>query len=208
MINYKRIYWFVPVLVFLVIPMKQSFAQQWYGVATYQISFPAGDTKNFTDEISFRGFGLDFRYTVRQNTTVGMAFGWNVFYQRTTKTAQLETDNPGAITGTQDRYLNAFPIMANAHYYFGDRGGIRPYVGLNAGGYYMVQRFSIGIVSLQKDEWQWGIAPEAGVIIPMDRDWAVMVNGKYNYAFTGKSPLGEDIKHSYASLNIGIVWQQ
>ena len=119
-----------------------------------------------------------------QNTSVGLTLGWNVLDERRTETAQLGTQNPGAITGTQDRYLNAFPIMANVHYYFGERGGVRPYVGLNAGGIVMNQRFEIGIVALQNDGWEWGIAPEAGIIIPMDREWAIMVNAKYNYAFT------------------------
>jgi len=206
----KIFYWLFLVTVCFLIPLSQGFAQRdtWFGAATYQVSFPVGDTKEFTDATSFLGFGLDFRYTVQKSTTVGMAFGWNIFHERTTRTAELATENPGTITGTQDRYLNAFPIMANVHYYFGERKGIRPYVGLNAGGYYMLQRFAIGIVSLQNDRWEWGIAPEAGVIIPVDRELAIMVNGKYNYAFTGESALGTDIKHSYIGLNIGIVWQQ
>ena len=203
-------YWLILLVVFCSIPLSQGIAQRhtWFGAATYQVSFPLGDTKNFTDETSFRGFGLDFRYTVQKSTTVGLSFGWNIFHQRTSETAELGTKNPGAISGTQDRYINAFPIMANVHYYFGERGRIRPYVGLNAGGYFMLQRFAIGIVALDNDRWEWGMAPEVGFIIPVERDFAIMVNGKYNYAFTGESVLGNDINHSYVGLNIGFVWQQ
>ncbi len=204
----KIFYWLLLIVVCCLIPTNQGFAQKWYGAATYQISFPLGDTKNFTDATSFRGFGLDFRYTVQKTTTVGVALGWNSFHERTTETIELGTTNPGAITGTQNRHINSFPIMANVHYYFGERGGVRPYVGLNAGGYYMLQRFSIGISTIQNDRWEWGIAPEAGIIIPVDRDLAIMINGKYNYAFTGESVVETDINHSYVGLNIGVVWQQ
>ena len=206
----KIFYWIILLTVFCFITQDEGFAQRqtWYGAATYQISFPLGDTKDYIDATSFRGVGLDFRYTIEKNTSVGLTLGWNVFDERRTETAQLGTQNPGAITGTQDRYLNSFPIMANVHYYFGERGGVRPYVGLNAGGIVMNQRFEIGIVALQNDGWEWGIAPEAGIIIPMDREWAIMVNAKYNYAFTGESVFETDISHSYLGLNIGFVWQQ
>ena len=203
-------YWLLLMLFCCSLLLSEGLAQKhnWFGAATYQISLPVGDTKDFTNSTSFRGVGLDFRYTIEKSTTVGLAFGWNVFNERKTETAQLEGENPGAVTGTQDRFLNAFPIMANVHYYFGERRGIRPYVGLNAGGYYMLQRFEIGIVGLNEDRWEWGIAPEAGVIFPVERGFAIMVNAKYNYAFTGKSPLGTDIKHSYVGLNVGFVWRQ
>jgi outer membrane protein W len=206
----KIFYWIILLTVICLVNQDEGFAQResWFGAATYQISIPLGDTKEYTDATSFRGVGLDFRYLIDRQYSVGLFFGWNVFYERRTETAQLDTQNPGALTGTQDRYLNSFPIMANVHYYFGESGGIRPYVGLNAGGFIMLQEFAIGIVALENDRWEWGIAPEAGVIIPMDREWAIMVNGKYNYAFTGESALGTDINHSYVGLNIGFVWRQ
>ena len=38
--------------------------------------------------------------------------------QKEHSTTQL-TDLSGAVTGTQFRYLNIWPLLANAHYYFG-----------------------------------------------------------------------------------------
>ena len=206
----KMFYWIILIMIICFFTQDKGFAQTetWYGAATYQISVPFGDTKEIIDATSFIGFGLDFRYIFMEKTSVGFTLGWNVFHERSTETTQLDTQNPGAITGTQDNYLNSFPIMANIHYHFGERGGIRPYVGLNAGGFYMLQEFAIGIVALENNGWEWGIAPEAGVIIPVDMEWGIMVNGKYNYAFTGESAVGTDINHSYLSLNIGFVWRQ
>jgi hypothetical protein len=184
-----------------------GFSQEWFTGLTYQVSFPSGDTKDFTNKTSWRGVGLDFRKALNWNTTAGIFFGWNVFHERTDKTLDFTTENgnPGAVTGLQDRYLNSFPIMLNVHRYFGQRGGARPYLGLNAGGFIMLQRFEIGIIALQKDQWQWGIAPEIGVAIPLQSGATLFFNGKYNYSFT-KSSLVNDSRFSYFSLNLGFAW--
>jgi hypothetical protein len=202
-INVWQIFW-VFALTLLVFGTSYAQKEKWYGAFTYSVSLPAGDTKTFVDEISWRGIGLDYRYVIDRSYSVGLFLGWNIFYQRTEKTTEVEN---GAITGTSDRYLNAFPIMANIHYYFGDRKSFRPYIGLNAGGYIMTQRFEISIFAWQEDQWQWGVAPEAGVIIPVEKDFGIILNGKYNYAFTGESVFGEDINHSYWQINAGFVWE-
>ena len=72
----------------------------------------------------------------------------------------------------------------------------------------MLQRFSIGIRTLEDDQWQWGIAPEVGFIAPLSRSSTLIVSGKYNYAFSGESPLGGDINHQYWSIGIGFAWSQ
>jgi len=72
----------------------------------------------------------------------------------------------------------------------------------------MAQRFAIGIHSFQQDEWQWGIAPEIGFLVPLSRGSTLIVNGKYNYAFTGESPVGADINHEYWTIGIGFAWSQ
>jgi len=182
------------------------YAQKWFTALSYEISFASGDTKNYTDETSFRGLGLDLRTPVEKNISAGLFFGWHVFYQRVHKTVELEPTVPGAITGTQDRSVNSFPIMANVHYYFGERGDIRPFVGLNAGGFFMLQRFEIGISALQNDQWQWGFAPEVGVLVPVERDVFFFISSKFNYGFTGEDVFERDINHSYWNISAGFAW--
>jgi hypothetical protein len=178
--------------------------EQWYGSFTYSVSLPQGDTKEFTDEISWRGIGLDYRYVIDRAYSVGLFFGWNVFYERREGVSEVEN---GAIYGTSDRTLNLFPIMVNYHYYFGERKSIRPYVGINAGGYIVNQQFAIGIFLWEDDSWQWAVAPEAGVVIPVERDFGLIVNGKYNYAFTGETVFGEDMNNTFWQINVGVVWE-
>jgi len=204
-----KYYRFILIVTLLVLILSgRGRAQEWLSSLTYQISLPSGDTKQFVDETSFIGFAMDFRKPVDRYTSVGFMLGWNVFNQRITKTSELATKNPITITGLQDRTLNAFPVMLNAHRYFGGDKDRRFYLGLNAGGYYMLQRFAIGIHSYEADQWQWGLIPEIGFLMPLSRSSTLIVNGKYNYAFSGDSPLGGDITHEYWTIGIGFAWNQ
>ena len=68
---------------------------------------------------------------LQPNVSAGLLLGWNVFAEQTD---QLISFANAEVSGVQYRYVNAFPIMATAHYYFGGRrNSIRPYVGGGAG---------------------------------------------------------------------------
>ena len=206
--------WFLLLAIFSLFPLASSVAQvgHWYGAATYQVSFPTGDTKDFISDPSWRGFGLDFRYAVKKEMTVGFVTGWNIFYEQVQGTTQLETKPPGAITALTNRYINFVPVMLNAHYYMGERGKYRPYIGLCAGGYYVSQEFQIGIADVTTDSWEWGIAPELGVVIPVDRTWGILIAGKYNFLFTKETvfsgtQLEKEIQNGYWGIQVGVAWQ-
>ncbi|HEU4366202.1 MAG TPA: hypothetical protein VFT13_12145 [Candidatus Krumholzibacteria bacterium] len=180
-------------------------AQDWYGAATWQISVPTGDTRDFVDETSFRGFGLDFRKVLATSTTLGIVTGWNVLHERRTGTTEI---NNVSVTGTQDRTINSFPIMVGLHRYFGERRQPRPYVGLNAGAFVIIRTFEIGVYSAEEDAWDWGIAPEAGIVIPTQSGAGVIINARYNWSFTSQDLSGADEDLTYWGINVGFVWEQ
>ncbi len=180
-------------------------AQDWFTGATYDVSIPAGDLKEFIEDPSWLGFSLTFRKEISRNMTGGLLFGWQVFSERTDRTIQLEH---GAASGTQDRWVNSFPIMLNAHYYLGDRGNIRPYLGVNAGGIAVLRRYGIGIVVLDDDSWEWGVMPELGAVVPLNRETALLLQGRFTYSFTGEDLAGSDMKLAYYGVSVGFVWQQ
>jgi len=212
--NKILIKWFLLLAIFCMLPLSNGLAQahHWYGAATYQVSFPLGDTKDFISDPSWRGFGLDFRYTLEKNISVGFVTGWNIFYEQVNETQQLNTNPPGAITALSNRYVNFVPVMLNAHYYMGEKGQYRPYIGLCAGGYYVDQELQIGIADVTTDSWEWGIAPELGVIIPVQRDLGLIIAAKYNFLFTEEdvfsgTQLDRSITNSYWGIQVGVVWQ-
>ena len=184
---------------------SQGSAQDWFSGATYEVSIPGGDLKEFTNATSWLGFGLGFRKALDKNTTAGLYFGWHTFDERTSDVIQLAN---GAVSGTQSRYVNSFPIMLNAHYYLGRSGDMRPYFGLNGGGYAVIQRFDMGVWSFQKDSFEWGVIPEIGVVVPLSRDTSLLLQGKWSYAFTGKGISGNDMKLQYWSITAGFAWEQ
>jgi len=198
------------ILFYLAFPTQSSAQGWWYGAATYQVSLPLGDTKDFTNKVSWRGVGLDFRKEMNSNTTLGLYFGWNVFHERTADTIDnLEFDgNPGAITGLQDRTINSFPIMLTGHKYFGQQGSTRLFLGLNAGGFIMKQRFEIGIRAYDKSQWQWGGAPEIGAVVPVGYSTLLVINAKFYYALTGDSVAGGSANQSYLTFGVGLAWEQ
>jgi hypothetical protein len=180
-------------------------AQDWFGMATWDVSVPTEDTKKFVDATSWAGFGLEFRKEFKPSTTVGILGAWDVFHQRTSGSIDI---GRGTITGSQDHYINSFPIMLGLHKYFGATGGTRPYIGLSAGGFVLIQTLRIGLSQVETDTWEWGGAPEVGVIVPLDRGSAFILNGRYNIAFTGEDLAGNDSRLSYMSFHAGFCWEQ
>jgi len=184
-------------------------AQQFLGVISYSTALGTGNTGDYISDFSYKGFQFEGRTFTNRNWTFGGTFGWNIFDTQVSKLIHLEKDNKiSDIQGTQVRYINSFPIMANGHYYFMKRKDpIRPFIGLNVGLYYITQRFQLGIYEANESNWHFGFAPEAGLLIPVG-DIAIMANAKYNYALTAGKPLGggTDNSHTYMSFNIGLVF--
>ena len=198
----KRIYLFVIVACLLT---GNLLAQGYPGLAGihYSTGFTLGDTKNFVDEYSWRGFNIEYKKFLNQNIIAGFVTGWNIFDElRKKDTIVLEG---GAITGTQIRYFNAFPVMATFEYYLGNkRSSIRPYLGINVGTYYIIQRLEVGVFMREADNWHFGLAPVIGVLIPTDYIF-VQLSARYNQAFEAeKSISDEPWEFSYVTINLGI----
>ncbi len=177
-------------------------------VVTYNISFPFDHTKDFSlDSESFRGAAYEFRSFIQPNVSVGLYGAWHVFNGTTTKTIVIEDDEfSGAITGKQFRYINAFPAMANMHYYLGSQGGIQAFLGLNAGMMIIEERVELGVVAAEKTRVHIGLAPEFGFKIPMGYNSGILASVKYHYAFKATGLSGEPKSQTYLSLNVGFTF--
>ena len=86
---------------------------------------------------------------------------------------------------------------------------MRTFVGLNVGTYYILQRLDMGVYRIDNDNWHFGLAPEAGLIIPVGEDnTSIYLGGRYNYAFDSGTALGgsEDNYYSFWEINIGFAF--
>jgi hypothetical protein len=166
------------------------------------MGFTTQETQDFIKEFSWRGFGLEYKKFLNMRISLGFCTGWNIFDEKRADPLILEN---GTISGTQIRFINAFPLLVTSHLHFGKpRSGFRPYIGLGAGTYYIIQRLEIGVMMLEEDNWHFGLMPEVGVLIPTESLF-VIISAKYNYAFAAGKSIGKDpIDISYVSLNVGV----
>ena len=201
-------------LALLLVFTGEAQAQDWWWGITYNMSatssLPANSDSdtNFIEDYSFRGLGIEARYVPNRdsNYSFGFNLGWNVLNEKNHFGTERNTISlPEAdISGTQLRYFNTVPLLANASYYFGDRGGIRPYVGVNAGTYYIERRVDIGVSAVVDDAWHFGWAPEVGLVVPLGRpEVALLTTIRYNWAFSA----GGSGDQKFWGFNIGIAYR-
>src|SRR4030095_3695408 len=155
-------------------------AQRNLTTASYSMGLGVGNTHDFISKYSWRGFAFEYRYLSSPNVGVGLNFGWNTFYQELPNaTYEFETISA---TGYQFRYLNSFPIVAVADYFFKPDEQVSPYAGLGLGVQYIVQSTDFGIYRFEADGWPFSISPEVGVLLQPQNGPAFNIGIKFLYA--------------------------
>ena len=171
--------------------------------------------KQYVDKTSFSGLNFEYgRYFSRGSYSLGVMFGWNIFSEQFYGTTNFNTQVgngtiSGAITGNQLKYINAFPMLITATYYFKpSEHTVIPFIGLGTGAYYVTQRYQAGIWEIENDTWHFGISPEAGVTFKLENRFGLNTSARLNYAFdSGESITGkEENDFSYWSINVGLTY--
>ncbi len=161
-------------------------AQTSYWTFSWPISMGIGTTNEYISKTSFRGISITGESFITDQISIGGEWSWEVFdeIKRDLPPREVSFDGvPGHVTGTEYRFLNTIPIFVNAHYYLGENGAVRPYIGMGIGTVYVDQRTDIGFVSIQDQTWRFGVQPEVGVFIPFGlTGTGVSLKAKYRYA--------------------------
>ena len=174
----------------------------------YQISLPMNQVKDFTNKASFRGFDVEYHQFLGEQFSIGAAIGWDVYYKdKNNATGNFRftgTDNIYTITGNQYRYINFVPMLAIGRYYFTDENtAVRPYAGLGLGTSWTEKRLEVGQFSSTISRWQFAMAPEVGMYIPVNDQFAFNVGARYYYAT--KAAHGRVPEIQQFSFNFGII---
>jgi hypothetical protein len=192
-------------MLVLIGSWSSASAQDNITMITYQPSVAVGDLEDFIGETSWIGWGLEGR-RFRDPTsklTMGFSFAWNVFDERFTGTTDFDQ---GAVTGTQRRWVNSLPFLITGDYYLNRKSGFKPYVGVGAGAYYIVQRIDIGVFKREVTNWHFGVEGEAGFQFPLG-DIEGVVAARYNYAFAaGDALYGDPVDITYVSAIVGLAY--
>jgi hypothetical protein len=142
-------------------------AYDWFWGATYGPAVPTSDTKSFIGKTSWRNFTVEGRkMKYGSSASFGLSFGWQVFNEKLETTTAL-TSVPGDLSGTQFRYLNIWPLLANAHYYVEAGDSAILFFGANIGAYIIEERVEMGFYAIEESNWHFGGAPEIGVGFPL-----------------------------------------
>lgn len=190
------------ILLFPIFLLTSAAAQNGLFGISYNTALPMGETGDFIDAYSWRGVSLEARWLKSPNVSAGFFAGWNVFHEKETGDF-FDPDDTKAFSGTRMRTINAFPLLLTGHYYFGEEYGSRPYLGLGIGTYRTRQETTLGIFAEEKRNWQFGLAPSLGWLIPVGSDQThINLEVRYHYAFKS----GDAITQSYLGVNLGFAW--
>ncbi|MHA7101218.1 outer membrane beta-barrel protein [Roseivirga pacifica] len=162
-----------------------------------------GETADYAGGFSFNGFSAGYRFFISTNISVGLESGWQVMREESDGivTEVIETeDNTLTLSAKQFRFINSTPVLATGHYYFGSEYSVRPYVGLGVGGYYIARRTEMGLYAFEDNNFHFGLAPAAGVIVPFQGDVSGHFGVKYNYA----TKAGDSANVNYLGFSIGV----
>jgi hypothetical protein len=191
---------YILTLIITVFISVSSFGQSIY-TANYTMSFGVGETAEYINSASFRGVTFEGRGFLSDQFSLGGLFSWSTFYEELAGASF--TENSMTVTGTQYRYINAFPILFQGHYYLGDdEYEPRVYLGGGFGAYKINQRFNIGVWSLEERNWHFGLSPEVGLLLPVSMDTQFNISFRYHYVFKAK----DTIDHSWFGLSLGLAW--
>ncbi len=188
---------YVLTLILVASSLQFMAAQGRFGL-TYNTALPLGETADLAGKYSFRGAGIEGRWGVGSNFDIGFNASWNIFYESVSGTFTKENTT---LTGTQYRYINAYPLMFTAYKSFGNSENFLPYVGLGIGAIKADHRTEMGLWYVDSNNWHFGMAPEIGAIIPTMRSFDFLVSIRYNYGVKAK----DSPSVSYLGLNLGII---
>jgi opacity protein-like surface antigen len=166
----------------------------------YSVGFSLGKLNDYIKNVSAMGILIDYRFMATDNAYAGVELGGNLFYEK--KDYDSYTEGTMTLTGTQWRYVSIMPLLVNAGYVFSPASEFSPYAGLGIGTMYHEVELDIGIYEFTRNQWQFAVKPEVGVIYKPMPEIGILVGAKsYNGFKTDNSSA-----INYIALNIGIVW--
>ena len=90
-------------------------AQEVIWKMTYDVGIPFSSTKEFANQVSWRGVSMDIDRFINDNLALGIGVSWSVFLEKESDSYYEHDDL--LIHGTQVRYINNIPLLARISWY-------------------------------------------------------------------------------------------
>ncbi|WP_075352092.1 outer membrane beta-barrel protein [Algoriphagus marinus] len=186
-------------LLVMIIAEKAN-AQKSLFSFNYAVSIPTGNTSDFIDQASGRGFTAEFQVFTKRNITFGGELGHFTLYKR--ELNKVYTEGTASLSGVQYRYQQSYPILATGTYFATTEGAVKPYGSLGLGTIAHNRRIDMGIFTSENTYWQFALRPELGVLIAPSENFGFKIGAKYYQSFSGGGLDGQ----SNIGLNFGFVF--
>lgn len=192
---------FLKALIIIVFLSDTAYGQKFIGLS-YKVAAPVGNTSDYIDKISFRGLEAELRTFLTERVSLGGSLGWQAYYESTGE--QVIRGEDFALSGKQWRYINSFPLMLTGHYYSRPGGSFQFYGGLGLGIVHNIRRTDVGLYTFEESAWNFGLAPEVGVLVPVGITGDLHFALKYNQSFSG-GDIDDDL--GALALKLGYVFR-
>ena len=148
---------------------NSSFSQQgaWQLNAGYSVAIPTGNLKNLVDETSLRGWNVAVMYGVTDKASVGIASGFQDFYQKYPR--EVLHGEGSDLSAVISNSIQVIPIMVKGKYNFSNEGSIQPFAALAAGGNFIQYQKYYGQFVDSRSKFGFAAQPEVGVHIPISK---------------------------------------
>jgi|688.fasta_scaffold01963_9 hypothetical protein len=168
----------------------------------YSMSLATGKFNDYMSPYSWRGFGMEWRAEEGDKLMIGVRADWNTFY----KAMDYGTYESGtqSISGKQYRYTNTFPMALTPSYYKDFNETARLTLGCGIGTTYLMRDTDFGVYRIEKNTWQFLLAPEATFTFDLDANRALYLGVRYNNNFNSSKLDGQ----SFLQFNVGLSYNQ
>lgn len=173
-------------------------AQEVIWKLTYDVGIPFSETKEFTDQASWRGLTLDFDRFIGDNLALGMGFSWSTFVEKESDSDYQRGDL--LLHGTQVRYNNNIPLTVKIAYYK-PVNTLELFGSLGVGTVWQETRREIGTFAFDGSYWQFALVPEVGVLFPAG---GTNLTARVRYVSGFKTDDAPAL--SYLSFGLGLAW--
>ncbi len=200
------------VTILCSVAATQAFSQdvvgnRWRLQLGYNVSAPIGSFKNdFIDKTSFRGATGELRYIINPKFAVGLAGGYQDFYQKYPRAVYNTGDNEN-ISAVLTNTMQLIPIMLRGTYFpTGEKQAFaKPFVSLGAGANVITYKQYLGEFGSRDNSARFAASAGAGVLIPFNKytnGTGFTLGANYNYGAYNKNGIGNI---NSVSFNVGLA---
>jgi hypothetical protein len=160
---------------------KPSRAGRVSGFMGWTFNVPLGSVRDFTNDVSPLGFELQFKGWLLDQLALGVSGEWVTYVDEQPR--ETFSVDRAAITATLYNYVQTTSARFLVHYYFLERGWVRPFIGPHLGVSWSSFELEAADLALSDSEVSVNFGGEAGLEIPLGRYAPVaLLNVRYSFS--------------------------